>query len=35
MDDWEPALINPIAEKRTVLLLDNAGIVKKQWASPN
>lgn len=34
MDDWEPALINPVAEKRTFLLLDDAGIGKSSGQVP-
>src|SRR5690606_25397887 len=26
MDDWDPALINPLAEKYPILLLDNKGV---------
>ena len=34
MDHWDPALINPIAEQRSVLLLDNAGVGKSTGEIP-
>lgn len=34
MDDWDPALINAIAEKGTVLLLDNAGVGRSSGQVP-
>jgi pimeloyl-ACP methyl ester carboxylesterase len=34
MDHWDPALINPIAAVRPVVLIDNAGVGKSQGEIP-
>lgn len=34
MDHWDPALINPLAEARPVLLIDNAGVGRSEGQVP-
>lgn len=34
MDHWDPALVNPIAAARPVLLIDNAGVGKSEGEVP-
>ena len=34
MDDWDPALINRLEEKRSVFLLDNTGAGKSDGQVP-
>ena len=35
MDHWDPALINPVAESREVILIDNTGIGKSSGEIPD
>jgi len=35
MDHWDPALINPLAQTRPILLLDNSGVGKSSGSVPN
>ncbi|KAJ4152127.1 hypothetical protein NW765_017636 [Fusarium oxysporum] len=34
MDHWDPALINPLAERRPILLIDNAGVGRSTGEIP-
>lgn len=34
MDHWDPALVNPLAARRPVILIDNAGVGKSQGQIP-
>jgi len=34
MDDWDPALLEPLAAGRTVVLFDNAGVGRAAGATP-
>lgn len=34
MDHWDPALVNPLAAKRPVILIDNAGVGRSQGQVP-
>ncbi|KAF5012708.1 hypothetical protein FDECE_1268 [Fusarium decemcellulare] len=34
MDHWDPALVNPIAAKRPVILIDNAGVGRSEGEVP-
>ncbi len=35
MDDWDPAVINPLAEKHPVILFDNTGVGGSEGVTPN
>src|SRR5271170_357092 len=35
MDHWDPALINPVAKSREVILIDNAGVGKSSGDIPD
>jgi len=35
MDHWDPALINPLAETRTIILIDNSGVGKSSGTVPD
>lgn len=35
MDHWDPALINPLAEAREIILLDNSGVGKSSGEVPD
>jgi pimeloyl-ACP methyl ester carboxylesterase len=35
MDDWDPALLEPIARERTVILFDSAGVGRSEGINPD
>ncbi len=35
MDDWDPAVINPLAEKHPIILFDNKGVGGSQGVTPD